>query len=193
MLSRLRRMAGFESQNFDPVVSMDMFAGKAVPGYATPSMPSSSPPALQENDVEREFQIHRTEGDYATAETWRWILASLIGFTMGVLGFVVDWGIGVLNNFKYFNSIDVIVTTRAPLAFTIPCASACGAPSFRSRALAAIPHPSAHSKHTSCASLRPLSPSIPHSCTEPPSCLFDESVLTVHATLLTYGRAMALA
>ena len=32
---------------------------------------------------------------------------------MGILGFMVDWGIGVLNNFKYFNAINVIVTTRA--------------------------------------------------------------------------------
>ena len=63
--------------------------------------------------MEREFQIHRTEGDYASAETWRWILAFVIGVTMGILGFMVDWGIGVLNNFKYFNAINVIVTTRA--------------------------------------------------------------------------------
>ena len=63
--------------------------------------------------MEREFQIHRTEGDYAAAETWRWILAFVIGVTMGILGFMVDWGIGALNNFKYFNAINVIVTTRA--------------------------------------------------------------------------------
>lgn len=56
---------------------------------------------VQDNDVEREFQIHRSERDYALAEFWKWFLAFLIGVTMGVLGFCVDWGIGRLNDAKF--------------------------------------------------------------------------------------------
>ncbi|KAK9790124.1 hypothetical protein WJX73_008199 [Symbiochloris irregularis] len=84
VLGRLRRMAGFESQTFDPT----------------------------ENDVEREFQVHRTERDYALAEVWRWIIAFLIGVTMGFLGFAVDWGIGLLNDVKYFRTQQVIISER---------------------------------------------------------------------------------
>ena len=67
-------------------------------------------PALwQENDLEREFQIHRTDRDYALAEFWRWALALLIGVSMGVLGFLVDLGIEALNNIKYLNTVNMIV------------------------------------------------------------------------------------
>lgn len=62
----------------------------------------------QENDVEREFQIHRSDQDYALAEFYRWAIAFLIGVTMGCLGFIVDWGIGTLNNFKYNNTFDIV-------------------------------------------------------------------------------------
>ena len=66
----------------------------------------------QDNDVEREFQIHRTERDYALAEFWKWFLAFLIGVCMGVLGFCVDWGIGRLNDAK-FKSVQLeILSTR---------------------------------------------------------------------------------
>lgn len=68
--------------------------------------------APQENDVEREFQVHRTERDYALAEVWRWIIAFLIGVTMGFLGFAVDWGIGLLNDAKYFRTQQVIISER---------------------------------------------------------------------------------
>lgn len=56
---------------------------------------------LQDNDVEREAAVHRTEGDYAKAETWKWVLAATIGATMGALAFCVDWGIDSLNNAKF--------------------------------------------------------------------------------------------
>ena len=56
---------------------------------------------LQDNDLEREFAIHRSEGDYARAEVWKWALSIAIGATMGSLAFLVDWGIDVLNNSKY--------------------------------------------------------------------------------------------
>lgn len=75
----------------------------------------------QENDVEREFQVHRTEQDYAQAEAWRWMLAFLIGVTMGVLGFVVDWGIGILNNAKYFRTQEAIVSGGMPYRPLLPC------------------------------------------------------------------------
>ncbi len=65
---------------------------------------------MQENDVEREFQIHRTEEDYALAEFWKWTLAFLIGVTMGCIGFIVDWGIETLNNFKYYHTVGVIAS-----------------------------------------------------------------------------------
>ncbi len=65
---------------------------------------------LQENDVEREFQIHRTEHDYALAEFWKWTIAVLIGVTMGCIGFLVDFGIEVLNTNKYTSTATVIAS-----------------------------------------------------------------------------------
>jgi hypothetical protein len=62
----------------------------------------------QENDVEREFQIHRTERDYALAEFWKWTIALVIGVAMGCIGFVVDLGIEVLNTNKYTSTATVI-------------------------------------------------------------------------------------
>ena len=58
--------------------------------------------------MEREFQIHRTEEDYALAEFWKWALAFLIGVAMGCIGFVVDWGIESLNDFKYYHTVNTI-------------------------------------------------------------------------------------
>jgi hypothetical protein len=55
----------------------------------------------QENDIQREFAVHRSEHDYATAETWKWLLSILIGAVMGVLAFLVDWGIDAMNSFKF--------------------------------------------------------------------------------------------
>ncbi len=69
---------------------------------------------LQDNDVEREFQIHRTEKDYALAEFWKWFLAFLIGVCMGVLGFCVDWGIGRLNDAKFKTVQQDIISNRKP-------------------------------------------------------------------------------
>ena len=63
--------------------------------------------------MEREFQIHRTEEDYALAEFWRWALAFLIGVAMGCIGFVVDWGIESLNNFKFYHTVNTIATRGA--------------------------------------------------------------------------------
>ena len=72
---------------------------------------------MQENDVEREFQIHRDESDYALAEFWRWTLAFAIGVTMGCLGFAVDWGISTLNNLKYNTTVDIIRSSGAPCQY----------------------------------------------------------------------------
>jgi hypothetical protein len=63
---------------------------------------------MQENDVEREYLIHRTEEDYALAEFWKWALAFLIGVAMGCIGFIVDWGIETLNDFKYYHTVSLI-------------------------------------------------------------------------------------
>ena len=72
-LARLKRMAGFESQDFDPL----------------------------DNDVEREFRAHRTEAEYSAEEAWRWALACAIGVAMGCFAFAVDWGIDKLNDARY--------------------------------------------------------------------------------------------
>lgn len=68
---------------------------------------------VQENDVERDFQIHRSDQDYALAEFFRWTIAFLIGVAMGCLGFMVDWGIETLNNFKYNNTFDIVNSVGA--------------------------------------------------------------------------------
>lgn len=66
-------MAGFESQDFDP----------------------------EDNDIQRSFALHRPEHDYLSEDTFRWLLAILIGTVMGLLAFLVDWGIEGLNSFKF--------------------------------------------------------------------------------------------
>ena len=73
---------------------------------------------MQENDVEREFQIHRTEEDYALAEFWKWALAFLIGVAMGCIGFIVDWGIETLNDFKYYHTVSLIASQGARPQFS---------------------------------------------------------------------------
>ena len=63
--------------------------------------------------MEREYQIHRTEEDYALAEFWKWALAFLIGVAMGCIGFIVDWGIQTLNDFKYYHTVALIASRGA--------------------------------------------------------------------------------
>lgn len=75
--------------------------------------------------MEREFQIHRTQADYSLAEFWKWTLALLIGVAMGVLGFVVDWGIEKLNDFKYDNTVSLIKGGGGP-PFNLPPARSYG-------------------------------------------------------------------
>lgn len=76
---------------------------------------------VQDNDVEREFQIHRSERDYALAEFWKWFLAFLIGVCMGVLGFCVDWGIGRLNDAKFKTvQLEILSSSATPLMLS-PC------------------------------------------------------------------------
>ena len=132
-------MAGFESQNFDPMVSDSAFFFQEsshhltfIPIFNSDEWRSNNMHItclsrigllslnmqaaifwqichlVQENDVEREFQIHRTEHDYSLAEFWKWTLALLIGVIMGILGFLVDWGIEKLNNFKFDSTISSI-------------------------------------------------------------------------------------
>ena len=59
------------------------------------------------------YQIHRTEEDYALAEFWKWALAFLIGVAMGCIGFIVDWGIQTLNDFKYYHTVALIASRGA--------------------------------------------------------------------------------
>ena len=66
---------------------------------------------LQDNDLEREFQVHRTESDYALAEFWKWVIACMIGLSMGCIGFAVDWGITLLHDAKYQNTASVLKST----------------------------------------------------------------------------------
>ncbi len=63
--------------------------------------------------MERDFQIHRSDQDYAVAEFFRWTIAFLIGVAMGCLGFMVDWGIETLNNFKYNSTFDIVNSVGA--------------------------------------------------------------------------------
>ena len=57
--------------------------------------------------------MHRTEGDYAKAETWKWSLAATIGASMGALAFVVDCGIDTLNSAKFNMTSRAIAETGA--------------------------------------------------------------------------------
>ncbi|GMH33746.1 hypothetical protein BSKO_01580 [Bryopsis sp. KO-2023] len=82
-LSKLKKMGGFESHDYDPV----------------------------ENDVEREANVHRDHKDYTRAEGWRWLISGLIGFTMGIIAFLVDWGIEILNDWKYDSTHSMIEST----------------------------------------------------------------------------------
>ena len=61
--------------------------------------------------MEREFQVHRTESDYALAEFWKWVIACMIGLSMGCIGFAVDWGITLLHDAKYQSTANVLKST----------------------------------------------------------------------------------
>lgn len=71
-------------------------------------------PHMQDNDLEREFSVHRTESDYALAEFWKWVIACMIGVSMGCIGFAVDWGINLLQNAKYQTTASVLFSTGQP-------------------------------------------------------------------------------
>lgn len=149
-LFRLQRMAGFESQNFDPQVVCHLpvtpcmwslteamschsaysrvsitcvhmactyqacsFWRHAVMAWESRKMHAQLKLilSLQDNDLEREFQVHRTESDYALAEFWKWVIACMIGLSMGCIGFAVDWGITLLHDAKYQSTASVLKST----------------------------------------------------------------------------------
>lgn len=83
----------------------------------------------QDNDVEREAAIHRTEGDYARAEFWKWFLAAAIGAAMGTLAFLVDWGIDTLNDAKFQLVTERIMTDGALLLLCSAAREMVGVPS----------------------------------------------------------------
>ena len=45
--------------------------------------------------------MHRSEQEYALADAWRWLLSIAIGAVMGLLAFLVDWGIQAMNDAKF--------------------------------------------------------------------------------------------
>lgn len=47
------------------------------------------------------------------ADTWRWLLSILIGAVMGVLAFLVDWGIDAMNGFKFSAVTRAVATSGA--------------------------------------------------------------------------------
>eukprot|EP00210_Caulerpa_lentillifera_P000973 g938.t1 len=73
-------MGGFESMDYDPV----------------------------DNDVEQESNIRRNQSDYVHGEIWKWGISAAIGLVMGIVAFLVDWGIEKLNDFKFEHVDDVI-------------------------------------------------------------------------------------
>ena len=72
-IERLKRMAKFESHDYD--------------------QPSS--------EFEEVMRRERPQYDYVRQEMWKWLLAALIGITMGIISFLVDWGISGLITAKY--------------------------------------------------------------------------------------------
>lgn len=80
---------------------------------------------MQDNDLEREFQVHRTDSDYALAEFWKWAISCLIGLSMGCIGFAVDWGINLLNDAKYQSTASVLRSHGEVLLCKFRCVSQC--------------------------------------------------------------------
>lgn len=72
-VKRLKRMAKFESHDYD--------------------QPSS--------EFEEALRRERPHYDYVRQEAWKWALAALIGITMGIISFLVDWGITALQSAKF--------------------------------------------------------------------------------------------
>eukprot|EP01025_Chloroclados_australasicus_P037565 TRINITY_DN3838_c0_g1_i4.p1 TRINITY_DN3838_c0_g1~~TRINITY_DN3838_c0_g1_i4.p1 ORF type:complete len:949 (-),score=77.27 TRINITY_DN3838_c0_g1_i4:197-3043(-) len=72
-LRRCKLMAAFESLDFDPI----------------------------DNDLEHERDLNRSHYQYFWIYFWKWFLCLMIGVVMGILAFLVDWGIEVLNDVKY--------------------------------------------------------------------------------------------
>lgn len=75
---RLAKMKKFKSANYDP----------------------------PETELHRLTELNRSELDYSQEESWRWIIAVLIGVCVGVTAFNVNWAIDALTTLKYS------VTTR---------------------------------------------------------------------------------
>ena len=91
--------------------STNFYMTKCVFAHACPFSLFERMPHMQDNDLEREFQVHRTESDYALAEFWKWVIACMIGVSMGCIGFAVDWGINLLQNAKYQTTASVLMSS----------------------------------------------------------------------------------
>jgi chloride channel 7 len=73
MEQRLKKMERFTSANYDP----------------------------SESEIQRQSDLNRGEDDYNREESWKWLLAVLIGVTMGFVAFFIDTGIEILTTWKY--------------------------------------------------------------------------------------------
>ena len=72
-IERVKRMAKFESHDYD------------------------QPASEFEDAMRRDRPLY----DYVRMEMWKWGLSALIGITMGIISFFVDWGISALISAKY--------------------------------------------------------------------------------------------
>ena len=78
--ARLKRMAAFESHDYDPA----------------------------DNDLEEDARRARKHADYKAEEQWKWAMSVLIGVVMGFLAFTVDGLIKKFNGWKYAATTNAI-------------------------------------------------------------------------------------
>ena len=78
--ARLKRMAAFESHDYDPA----------------------------DNDLEEDARRARKHADYKAEEQWKWAMSVLIGVVMGFLAFTVDSLIKKFNGWKYAATTNAI-------------------------------------------------------------------------------------
>ena len=84
--ARLKRMAAFDSHNYDPT----------------------------DNDLEEQALRARKRSSYHAEEKWKWGMSVIIGITMGFIAFVVDGLIDKLNAFKFGSTTGLIASASPP-------------------------------------------------------------------------------
>ena len=83
--ARLKRMAAFDSHNYDPT----------------------------DNDLEEQALRARKRSSYHAEEKWKWGMSVIIGITMDLIAFVVDGLIDKLNAFKFGSTTGLIASRVA--------------------------------------------------------------------------------